>query len=176
MVLSVQENKSRVIRARLLFLLILLSYVPALSQKTLIPQKYLDIVPGVTTREDVEWIYGKTDPKRSIMTYPASDFVLTVMYSDGGCEEGRDMPWALPKGAIEEVSYSPLDDRPVRLREIILQPSKFKAKQEGDVIDHWYYRNRKRNILVVYDTTEKVVTDIAVSLTSKQKEHFACSK
>jgi hypothetical protein len=84
--------------------LILAGFSPSNAQARLIPEKYLKIIPGITTRDEFEKIYGKGDPKSFIEFYQSKDFVVTVMYSSGGCEEGKEVSWAMPKGAIEEVS------------------------------------------------------------------------
>jgi hypothetical protein len=158
-----------------IFIIVVMSCMASYSQTALIPKQYLKIIPAVSTREDVEKIYGTADPKKSVVVYQVPDVVVTVLYSYGGCDLGK-APWAVPKGVVEEIAYSPREEKPLRLTDVILDRRKFTKRQAGDVIDQVEYRNSYYGIEVVYDLTEKTVTDIIIGLSARQKKRFACPK
>jgi hypothetical protein len=50
-----------------------LSAISSIAQKSLIPEKYLKITPAVSTREDVEKLFGKDDSESHHVTYQTTD-------------------------------------------------------------------------------------------------------
>ncbi len=143
------------------------------AQTNLIAKKYLKIKPTISTRDDVEKLLGKSDPKQYTVLYQTTDSVIRITYSSGDCNT-RAMAWGIPEWKVERVSYVPRDEYPLRLRNVILNFSKFKKLQAGDVLVHIDYYNNEAGVTVGYDKKEKIVNEIIIYLTLEQKEHFAC--
>jgi hypothetical protein len=150
-----------------------LSVASLASQTNLISEKYLKIKPVVSTRDDVEKLLAKGNLKRYNVIYQATDETISIDYSSGGCDSSNKK-WGVPEWTAEKVFYVPRDEHPLRLRDVILNLSKFKRRQSGDVIVHIEYYNEDAGISVTYDKKEKIVTDITISPTLEQKKRFAC--
>ncbi len=150
-----------------------LSAISSIAQKRLIPEKYLKITPAVSTREDVEKLFGKGDPNSDRITYQIPDITIIVQYSFGDCSK-RARIWAISEGIVEYVYYSFRENEP-RLKDILLEKSKFKKREVGDVIGQFEYYNDESGISVIYLKGEKRVADIIIEPTLKQKKRFACS-
>jgi hypothetical protein len=146
------------------------------AQKSSVPKKFLDILPGVATRADVEKKYGAGNLINSTGRYKTNEFFMIIVdYSFFDCDK-NDVLWAMPKDTVESVTYNFRDDIQKALKEVIVKKSEFTISQEGDAGDHVMYRNKDRSILVIYDKRIKSVLSITIELTDKQKEQFACKK
>ena len=142
-----------------------------LAQKGLVPPKYLSMVPGVSTRNDVEKLLGRGDPARHVWDYKTSNGLVTVNYSYGDCTSGgRD--WATLEWTVESVGFSISD--PLPLKKVILDLTKFRRKKEGDVVGNVTYYNDEAGISVVYDTFKKSVVDIDLLPRFLIRKHLAC--
>jgi hypothetical protein len=172
---AVEHILSVSLRVGLILVVIQLTSFSTFSQANLIPNKYLKIRPGVTTRIDVEKIYGKNSSADAIIIYKWTEYNVAITYSESTCDSS-DVPWAFPVGIVEEISYHPNESKPLRLRSVINDISRFKTEQTSDVITHVKYFNEKSGIFVVYDSKEKVIESIIIRPTLEQKRRFACSQ
>jgi hypothetical protein len=145
------------------------------SQSELIPKKYLEVVPGVSTRSDVEKIYSKRDTNRTFVEYDTPHFSIGIQYSLGPCELGLGV-WGMPKWTVEEVFFNWAKGKKTPLRSIILEPKRFDKRQLGHVAEHDYYVNDEFGIMVVYDNELKTVSSLSLELSTKLKEKYACRK
>lgn len=156
--------------------LVLLRFaIPCEAQSGLIPEKYLRITPGVSTRADVEKLYSKSDPKRTFVEYDTPDFSIGIQYSLGPCKLKLGV-WGLPEWTVEQVYYNWPEEKRIPLRDIILDRKRFEKRQIGDVVGHDYYVNDEFGIIVVYDQKLKSVVDLGLKLSTKLKEKYTCWK
>lgn len=143
------------------------------SQAPIISKKYLQIKTALENRQDVESRYGLPKENGHHVTYQLSKYTIDIGYSYGDCSYAGGA-WAIAEWRVEDVSYYPRSTEKVKLRDVILDPSKFKKRQVSDVLSHIEYYNEEYGITVVYDTSEKRVVGIIVKLTTAQKKEFAC--
>lgn len=144
------------------------------AQSTLISKEFLKIVPGVTTKQEIEKRFGTVELANDFMAdYQTEKFSMTVEYATSDCDAGN-VPWALPKDMVEMITYWLPEEEKRSLAGVILKRSKFTAKYEGDVGEHLTYRNRDHGIAVVYDTELKVVRAVTLEPTTDQMKQFAC--
>lgn len=156
----------------LIVLFFQISFVTA--QEKIINPKFLRIKPAITSRAEAEKILGQRDSSRNLVNYKMSEELVTILYSDGDCS-AIQQPWGIPKGAIEEVSYS-FGDTVVPLSSVILDSSAFEKRHLGDVTVHLSYINEKYGLQVTYDEKFKTVIEVIVSLTAEQKTRFRCTQ
>ena len=166
---------------RVLILTVLLFPIAATAQiarAELISSKYLRVTPGVTTRSEVEKMFGRpadAGANRHVVDYLYETEFMTVSYSYG--EDCNGAEWTVPDWVVEEVDYGPRDvirDVILPLNSVILKVSAFKEQRSGHVTDHVKYVNEAAGISVYYDKTEKSVTSIIISPTIEQKKAFGC--
>jgi hypothetical protein len=166
---------------RVIVITVLLFPMAATAQigRELISSKYLRVMPGVTTRSDVEEMFGRprdADADLHIVNYHYATEFMTVTYSYGkDCSNGAE--WTVPEWVVQKVSYGPRDvaaDVVLPLESVILKKSAFKKQRAGDVTSHVKYVNDAAGISVFYDKTEKSVADIIIWPTREQKNVLAC--
>jgi len=146
------------------------------AQKTLIAEEFLKIIPGVMTKQEIEKRFGPANLINDFMArYKTENFSLTVEYSTLGCDKGN-VPWAMPRGIVERVTYWFPDEKRKSLNDVILKISKFTSEEEGDVGGHVTYRNRDRSIDITYSTNIKAVLSVTIEPTARQIKRFACRK
>jgi hypothetical protein len=144
------------------------------AQKPLISGEFAKIIPGVTTRQEIEKRFGTVNLINDFMAqYTTEDFSISVEYSTSDCNSGN-VPWALPKDTVEMITYWFPEEKRRSLTDVILKISEFTGKVEGDVGHHITYRNRGRGIYVIYSTNIKAVRSITLEPTAKQKKKFTC--
>ena len=160
-----------------LLLLVVIFHTPLLgqAQKAPIPEKYLKITPGVTTRVDIEKQYPKRDPNRTAVQYDTPDFSMTIQYSLGPCKLklGR---WGFPEGTVEEIYYQWPEERKVPLSELLLSPDRFDKRQDGDVVGIDYYVNDEFGISVEFDSKLNEVVTMDFQPAAKFHQTYACGK
>jgi len=160
-----------------LLLLVVIFHTPLLgqAQKGPVPEKYLKITPGVTTRVDIEKQYPKRDPNRTAVQYDTPDFSMTIQYSLGPCKLklGR---WGFPEGTVEEIYYQWPEGRKVRLNELLLSPDRFDKRQDGDVVGIDYYVNDEFGISVEFDSKLNEVVTMDFQPAAKFHQTYACGK
>lgn len=157
-------------------ILICFSVTSSFAQSRLIAEKYLKITPTVSMRDDVEKLFGKGNAAHHNVLYQTdADSVVSVEYSYGDCNSGAKV-WGIPEWTVEEIYYVPREEKPLRLRDVIFDFSKFKKRQSGDVLVHIDYYNEDAGITVGYDKKEKTVNEIIIYPTLEQKRRLACAK
>ncbi|MGH9949056.1 MAG: hypothetical protein ACRD6X_17940 [Pyrinomonadaceae bacterium] len=156
-----------------ILLLVMVSWtVTIAAQERLIPNKYLKVTPGVTTRPDIEKLYGRGDPSHFFVDYIIPEGVVSVTYSSGGCEQGKKSR-GIPKWTVEEISYDNADNI-VPLKNVIFDLSRFQKRESEHVIGHVTYFNDKAGISVSYDEKFNTVQAITIRLGSDAEKKFAC--
>ena len=148
----------------------------SINAQNLIAEKYLKVKPGISTREDVEKIFGKhyaNGYDKYTAYYRSNEVVFSVYYSDGKCNLEYD-DWNLSEWTVEGVYINVTDGHELRLKDVILKLSKFKKQYVGDVIGQMEYSNENAGISIIYFKTSKTVQDMEIALTPEQKKNFAC--
>lgn len=159
----------------MLFLVVFVSSI-SINAQNLIAAKYLQVKPGVSTRDDVEKILGKhyaNGYDKYTAYYKAEEVVFSVYYSNGKCESEYE-DWNLSEWTVERVYINVTDGHKLRLKDVILELSKFKKQYVGDVIGQIEFSNENAGISIIYFKTSKTVQDMEVTLTPEQKKNFAC--
>lgn len=147
--------------------------INSIAQAEPIPKKYLQLVPGVSTRADVSRIFPAVTSEGVFVEYEGNDLVVRIEFSPGNCE--LPLGWGkLPAGTIERISYEWPEERQVGLRDVLLNPTRFRKERHGDVTIHDYYVNDELGIKVVYDRKWKRVLGIDLEPSRKLKQQFAC--
>jgi len=102
------------------------------------------IVPGRSTKSDVEKLLGVSDESYSA-GYDLADGTLSVIYSAGPCGAKKIGGWNLPKDTVTTVTFTPT--KKVKIGELHLDRSKFrKIVGGGDVGGVTYYTSDKDSI------------------------------
>ena len=117
------------IRLLILFVLFTLN---SLAQTSSVAPRFLQLRPAVSTREDVDRLFGKSDPAQHSVMYKTPDFVIQVEYSQERCDVNGVAEWGLPVGELEEIYFVPRDERPLRLKDVIFDRAQFKRHQISD--------------------------------------------
>jgi hypothetical protein len=167
--------KKRLIKYFLIGFMFLSSATPHEAQSGLIPEKYLRIIPGVSTRADVERLFSKRDPKSHFVDYDTSDLLVGIQYSLGPCELKQGV-WGFPEWMVEQVYINWPEGKTIRLHDIILKPKRFEKRQIGDVTVDDYYVNDEFGIIVVYDRRRKEVSSLGLKPSAKFIDKYACQK
>lgn len=148
---------------------------PARAQTGLIPETYLRIIPGVSTRSDVEKLYGKRDSNRYFWSFELPDQIVGIQFSSGTCDSKLSNS-GLPEWTVEEVYFDwPKTAKRMLLREVVLEPRRFQRRQLGDVLGHDYYVNDEFGIEVVHDRGLKEVLNIHLKPSAKITEKYRCA-
>lgn len=145
------------------------------AQESLLAEKYLKVKPTISTREDVERLYGKEPVKHFYALYETKDAIIEIEYSEGDCDTD-DYKWSVPKWVVKEVDIFFKDHTKIRINDVIEKRSSFTKRQEGDVLNHIYYSNSDRSIVVIYDKQSKIVEGIILLPTKEQIECHRCKK
>jgi hypothetical protein len=141
--------------------------------------KYLKILPGKSTRTDVENLFPQAIADDSggsnTADFMSEELAIGVEYSRGRCGAFSMPDWGkFPKGIVVLVSYEwPGDDR-VPLDSVIYDLEKFKKSQSSDVAVHVNYRDEDSGIDVVYDTQMKSVVGIYLTPPAKYRKEYVC--
>lgn len=149
------------------------------AQNRLIANRYLDIIPGVSTKENVERRFPEAraiefDGKHMI-DFRVGDLVVGITYSIGKCGAFAIPDWGkFPEWTVIEVMYSWWEDSNVRINEVILDKRRFKKTQTSDVIVHVDYRNAEAGLMVTYNTKHKFVEGIKLTPALAFNERYQC--
>ena len=135
-----------------------------LAQRGLIAERFSKVIPGVSTRDDVEKIFPITRTEEfkndHSIDFHVGELSIGVVYSTGKCGDWLPDYGRFPKGTVVGISYAWRNDDRVLLKDVISDRSKFAKKQKSDVIVHVNYINEEWGVDVVYDTKARSVIDI----------------
>jgi len=145
----------------------------AFGQVSLVSEKYTLIKPGVSTRKDVEKVYGSGKSDDYFVKYNDDQATIFVTYSSEGCDS-RKRAWGVPAWTVEEISFD-FGENSVPLNEIILDRSRFK-KSNSHVIGAVTYLNEDLGILIEYYAKFKTVQNITLSIGRNLRKGLACRK
>jgi len=156
--------------------LTLFAVASAVAQDNAIAEPFLEIRPGISTRTEVNALFG--DTKRERYGEYSIDYFLDgksvgFTFSDGKCERLHQFA-KLPEWTVQEVFYSWRNGNEPKLDEVITDRKKFVPQHLGDVADHLYYVNDEAGITVVYDETLKRVLNIELRPSKYLREKYAC--
>lgn len=151
------------------------------SQQGLIAQKYYTIVPGISTRTDVERLFplaksGEFYKAENVVEFQQGEIAMRVEYSTGKCGDSLPDYGTFPKWTVVGVSYDWPDDNQILLMDVILDVKKFKRGQTSDVdiIDN--YSNESCGVNITYNTKLKSVDGIYLEPTSSLKTKYGKCK
>jgi len=147
--------------------LILLSNTDVRAQNGLIADEFCKIIPGVSTRDDVEQIFaaakhGEFNKAGNVVEFDNKRLAIQVEYSTGKCGDTLPDYGTFPKWTVIAVSYMWPDDDQIPLTEVILDLRKFSRVQKSDVIVHDNYLNHEAGIDIVYDRKRRSVDGIYI--------------
>lgn len=161
----------------LLFFFVILGVcvVKARAQSGSIAEKFLRIIPGESTRKDVEKIFPETKSEAFLgkhnVDFQDGEIEIGVEYSIGRCGAYSEPDFGkFPEWTVIEVWYTWSGDERIPLKDIILNRKRFKKKPIGHVPVHRYYIEEETGIEVIYDTKRKTVIDIFLKPAAKFKE------
>jgi hypothetical protein len=106
-------------------------------------QDWRQIVPLKSTRADVERLFGPTKAAY-FGIYHLKDGILDIAYSTGPCTSERKGGWNVPKDVVITVNFSPQRKR--RIRDLKLDPRKFRKVVDDHVIGILYYVNDEEGV------------------------------
>ncbi len=132
------------------FLVVVLVALATAAQAELVPSEFTRILPGVSTRTDVESKFGRSEVARHEARYSNSNYTVIFQYSRGDCRLSF-LNLSLPEWTVESVSFEWIDGKEPKLKDIVLDIRSFRKKQTSDVITHDTYSNVEKGISVVYD-------------------------
>ncbi len=135
------------------------------AQNGLIADEYCRIIPGVSTRYDVEQMFaaakdGKFNRVGNTVEFDNERLAVRVEYSTGKCGDTLPDYGTFPKWTVIAVSYMWPDDDQIPLKGVIFDLRKFSKMQESDVIVHDNYVNDEGGIDIVYDRKRRSVDGI----------------
>ena len=106
-------------------------------------QDWRQIVPLKSTRADVERLLGPTkEPYFAV--YHLKEGILDIEYSSGPCRPERKGGWNVPRGVVITLNFSPKRNR--RIKDLKLDPKKFRKIVDDHVIGALYYVNDEEGI------------------------------
>ncbi|MBX3290033.1 MAG: hypothetical protein KF855_11885 [Acidobacteria bacterium] len=153
-------------------------YSVVLAQDGLLAKRFLRIIPGVSTRVDVEGLFPVVKSKDFANKYKIDfndgELAIGVEYSTGNCGDKIMYDWKLPEWTVVGVSYEWPEGDEVPLTDVIIDLKKFEKKQISDVIVHDNYENEEWGILAVYDRKWKQFAGIYLEPAAKFKEKYGC--
>lgn len=142
--------------------------------------KYRKIIPGVSTRADVERIFPATNSRKFADEYRidfyAGELSIGIKYSTGTCGSYYSTPdWGkFPKWTVVDVWYTWRMDDHIPLKKVIFDRRQFAKTKTGDVTTHDTYINEEEGVEVIYDTKAKRVIDIFLVPAAKFKTKYSC--
>lgn len=137
-------------------------------------EKWLKIKPIISTRKDVEKIFGKADDESiDSASYYKKNITIEVMYSRGNCKQYKH-DYDVPTDTVIEIHYFFKKDNP-NLNDLKLNSKDFQLEQEGDVGHISQYHSYKRGIIVVFHNTKYKVTSIKLAPSEEQEKTLDCS-
>jgi len=128
-------------------------------------KEWRGIVPLHSTRSDVIRLLGS--PNLDYDRYELDDGTVSILYSDGPCKTG----WDVPKDTVIDIMFQPDDD--LTLSDLRLDLSKYKKKQDYEVLDAYHYRNGPEGHEIV--VIDNIVSSIFYGPTTKDS-HLECSR
>ena len=135
------------------------------SQNVLIAEKYSKIIPGISTRDEIEQIFaaaksGEYYKEENVVEFEDKKLAIRVEYSTGKCGDTLPDYGTFPKWTVIAVSYMWPNDDQIPLEGVILDLRKFSRVQTSDVVVHDNYVNDEAGIDIVYDRKRKSVDGI----------------
>lgn len=148
------------------------------AQHGLIANKYLKIIPGVSTRIDVEKVFPITKSKEfknlHSIDFDDGELAIGIVYSTGKCGDSVLYDWNAPEWTVVGVSYDWPDEKKIRLSAVITDLRKLRRNQRSDVVVHVNYTSEESGIDIVYDTKLKSVQEIYIKPSAKLRKKYAC--
>ena len=151
------------------------------GQERIIRKEYLEIVPYVSTLEDVTRVYGEGGD-----TIKGRDDYLSITYTINESKEVNidyfrdcnqtDKPEKERMWIVEDVFFTFEKGLKLKPKNIFLNKKDFTACPYGDVGGQIIYFNKENNIQFTYLSNNKAVNDLHIMATEKNKERYKCKK
>lgn len=183
----VNQSRSRFQKKPFVMALLLVVYVGITSQHSvvfaqdgLLAKRFLKIIPGISTRSDVEQLFPVAKsidfPNKYIVDFNDEELAIGIEYSTGKCGDNIMYDWKLPEWTVVAVSYEWPRDRRMRLDDVITDVKRFEKKQISDVSVHDNYENEEWGITAVYDRKRKHFAGIYLEPAARFKEKYVCPR
>ena len=156
-----------------LFVIVLCLVLPCFSQRSDLPEKWSKIKTFISTREDVDKLFGNGIANGHFIKYPTQTGLIFVDYSAGNCKSTQYPIWNMPEWTVTEVTYI-LSNKSMKLNDVIPKRNKYKQKQAGDVSDHVEYYDDAAGVSIIYDKRLKHVLNIVLRASTKDKLLLGC--
>lgn len=176
-----QNNYSRTKCPKIFFFclcLLALQVFTVEAQQGLIARKFLKIIPGISTRTDVEKVFPITKSEEfknfHSIDFDDGELAIGIEYSTGKCGDSVLYDWNPPEWTVVGVSYDWPDEKKIRLSAVITDFRKFHRNQRSDVVIHVNYTSEESGIDIVYNTKLKSVQEIYIKPSAMLREKYVC--
>jgi hypothetical protein len=149
----------------------------ALLVITAFPQanSWRNIVPLLSTREDVEKLLGAPTPEskaKDAAIYKTENEKVFVLYSTGSCEVKPSNGWNASRGTVITISVEP--NRKVSFADLKLDDSNYEKRPDPEVVYVTSYINERDGISIDVNTDQGSVISFRYGPRAKDR-HLRCS-